>query len=303
MRFVSRACFTACLLVVFGAVDAKSQTNDAGLIESDRQSFKGLLADHAESYQQGFETPIFRLASFLQDESDPSAGSDQPVLQDASGEDDASKTLRDAMRALRDDVDASDSINDDASDMKDDSSDEEEDGVGDDLGSKDRIPELVHGRFHLPELKAVTINTDDVGTGKLPDGFRGDQTTPATVLPESGAQRMLGGGELPWEWQVLNWTAANTFSHPRYFEDRMLERHGHQRFRYLQPAVSGIRFFTGTVMLPYLATVNRPCDCEYTLGYYRSGSCVHTYLQRPPLERKAVAAQGLAIGTYLWVLP
>ncbi len=89
--------------------------------------------------------------------------------------------------------------------------------------------------------------------------------------------------------------AANTFSHPRYFEDRMLERHGHERFPYLQPMVSGAKFFGTFPMLPYLMTVSPPADIEYQLGYFRPGTAVYPYIQRPPYQRDAVIVQGSAI--------
>ncbi|TWU43900.1 hypothetical protein Q31b_14320 [Novipirellula aureliae] len=164
--------------------------------------------------------------------------------------------------------------------------------------SQGRQPEVVSGRFILPDLSAATTNTTDIGNGKTPDGFRGDSPAPLEPLPESGVDRPGS-----WTWSMRTWAAPNTFSYPRYFEDRMLERHGHERCPHWTPLLAGARFFGTVPLLPYLATVQHPCECEYTLGYYRSGNCVPAYLQRPPYERKAVIAEAAAITAGVLIIP
>ena len=118
------------------------------------------------------------------------------------------------------------------------------------------------------------------------------------VLPEDS----VGRGE-NWSWSVSNWAASNNFSHPRYFEDRMLERHGHERFPLMTPICGGARFFTTIPMLPYLMTVRPPCECESTLGYYRSGSCTPGLWQRPPLERNAVLVESAVVSGLIIAFP
>lgn len=153
-----------------------------------------------------------------------------------------------------------------------------------------RQPRYEAGRIALPPLMAPSIATDTIGNGRTPEGFRESEDQLVQKLPESPAER----GE-SWNWTIGEWAAANTFSHPRYFEDRMLERHGQERDSHLQPLVSGARFFATVPMLPYLMIVRDPFDCESTLGYYRSGSCVPIMLQRPPYERRAVIGEAAAI--------
>ncbi len=160
------------------------------------------------------------------------------------------------------------------------------------------LPQVIDGKLTLPPLAAVSIATDTIGNGRAPEGFRGGKPSPARPLPEDASSRGLD-----WNWSVANWAAANTFSHPRYFEDRMLERHGHERFPYLQPFASGARFFTTVPMLPYLMTVRHPCDCESTLGYYRSGSCAPVMLQRPPLDRRAVLVEAGTVAGLIVAFP
>lgn len=161
-----------------------------------------------------------------------------------------------------------------------------------------RQPAFEDGRFVLPSLMAPTTNVSEIGNGRQAEDFRGEESTPLIGLPESLFDRGLPGG-----YTVRNWAAPNTFSHPRYFEDRMLERHGHERFACVQPFASGFRFFATIPMLPYLAVVREPCECEYTLGYYRTGSCAPDLLQRPPYERRAVIAEALTIAGASAALP
>src|SRR5690606_31624316 len=132
----------------------------------------------------------------------------------------------------------------------------------------------------------------------------GDQTLPAD--PGSEALRTTAplpeGPDRGAEWHLTEylWHAPNTFSNPLYFEDVMLERHGHERWGHLQPLASGARFFATVPMIPYLQVVQPPHECYYHLGYYRVGSCAPLLLQRPPYERRAaILGGGLTIGSMI----
>ncbi len=161
-----------------------------------------------------------------------------------------------------------------------------------------RTPEVVGGRLELPAIAAASTSIENIGNGRVPAGFRSDEGSPIMALPEQGIER-----DASWSWTTKAWDAPNTFSHPLYFEDRMLERHGHERCPHLTPMIAGMRFFTTVPMLPYLATIDHPCDCDYTLGYYRSGSCAPAYLQRPPYERRAVVAEAAAVTGVIVAFP
>ena len=81
---------------------------------------------------------------------------------------------------------------------------------------------MTQGRFELPTLAAAStaVPAGNADGERYPETFVqqfGEFTEP---LPESGAER---GPD--WHWSWCHWSAANTFSNPRYFEDRMLERH------------------------------------------------------------------------------
>lgn len=173
----------------------------------------------------------------------------------------------------------------------------------DDFGfaaERESLPEVASGRFSLPNLGPRSTATDEIGNGKTPESFRADQPAPITSLPESGSQR---DSQSEWNWSIANWAAPNTFSNPRFFEDRMLERHGHERFGLAQPLASGFRFAATLPMLPYLMAINDPCECEYTLGHYRSGNCAPRVFQRPPRDRRAILVESAAVATGFIALP
>ncbi len=171
-------------------------------------------------------------------------------------------------------------------------------GGGSIFGEEERLPQASEGTLVLPPIMAATIRTDTIGNGSLPKPFRDPNEVAASVLPESGVDR-----EQDWVATRYEFAAANTFSHPRYFEDRMLERHGHERFPALQPLVSGVRFYATMPMLPYLMTVRHPCECESSLGYFRPGTCVYPYIQRPPYERKALLVESAAVAGAFIAIP
>ena len=103
-------------------------------------------------------------------------------------------------------------------------------------------------------------------------------------------------------WEPLGycWESPALCHRPLYFEEVNLERYGYTspRMRLLQPAVSGARFFATVPALPYLINARPPCECVYTLGHYRPGSCVPYRRHWPelrvlPTSVEAAAATGL----------
>ncbi len=159
------------------------------------------------------------------------------------------------------------------------------------FGGSERLPQATEeGRLSLPPISAATTATDEIGNGSLPQSYTAAMDRRVEPLAERVEERP---GE--WAWTGKEFVAADTFSHPLYFEDVMLERHGHERFPRLQPFVSGARFFATIPMLPYLATVRPACDIEYKVGHFRSGDRVYPYVQRPPYVRNAVIVEAAAI--------
>ncbi len=164
----------------------------------------------------------------------------------------------------------------------------EPDSVAQKYGSSiygdNRIATTTDSVLMIPGLIVPTTRVEEI-QDEIPVNFGGRALSRTEALPE-GFDRSEN-----WSLTSYFWNAPNTFSHPLYFEDVMLERHGHERFPLLQPLVSGGRFFATIPMLPYLAAVRDPWDCDYHLGYYRPGSCAPALWQRPPYDRRAAVIQ------------
>ena len=166
---------------------------------------------------------------------------------------------------------------------------------GPSIYGEDRLAKIVGDRIAIPSLIAPTTDVSDIGSKDQPEDIGGAALVDIAPLAE--------GFDRNQDWSLTSyfWQAPNTFSHPLYFEDPMLERHGHERFPALTPITSGARFFATIPLLPYLGAVQEPCDCVYTLGQFRAGSCAPTLLKRPPYERRAAIIQaattaGISIG-------
>lgn len=167
------------------------------------------------------------------------------------------------------------------------------------FGGSERLPIIVEGgRLTLPPIATATTATSEIGNGSLPKSYTGLEGTTEEVLREQISQR-----DAMWALSRYEFAAANTFSHPLYFEDVMLERHGHERFPKLTPMISGVRFFATVPMLPYLMTVRPACEYEYKMGHFRSGDCVYPYIQRPPYVRNAAIVEAAAIAGASIALP
>lgn len=163
---------------------------------------------------------------------------------------------------------------------------------------EDRTAVIEGKKLIIPALIAPTTDVSQIGNRNLPKDFGGENLTARIPLPEGFADR-----EPEWALTAYFWQAPNTFSHPLYFEEVMLERHGHERYRALQPMISGAKFFATLPMLPYLMTVQPACDFDYHLGYFRPGSCAPPLLQRPPYERRAAINQAAATAGAFLAIP
>ena len=95
-----------------------------------------------------------------------------------------------------------------------------------------------------------------------------------------------------WGPTTYTWKASGLCHNPLYFEEVHLERYGHTWGPYLQPVISGAHFFLSVPALPYLMGLNPPCECMYTLGYYRPGSCAPYLLDPLPLSVRAAFSAG-----------
>ena len=83
-----------------------------------------------------------------------------------------------------------------------------------------------------------------------------------------------------WPVNTFTWVASCLCHNPLYFEEINLERYGYGCGCYgpccsncLQSAVSAAHFFGTIPALPWEMAVDCPGECDYSLGYYRPGSC------------------------------
>jgi hypothetical protein len=131
--------------------------------------------------------------------------------------------------------------------------------------------------------------------GLLPDEVKPPPGQPQpNLMPEVGDMRFEGG----WAESNYPWSATCLCHAPLYFEEINLERHGYQCHPLIQPLVSGAHFFLTVPTLPYQVVAHPPCECIYTLGYYRPGDCVPWRRQCPfPWDPRAAAVEaGVAVG-------
>ena len=106
-----------------------------------------------------------------------------------------------------------------------------------------------------------------------------------------------------WAQYNFHWSATCLCHKPLYFEEINAERYGYTVSRVLQPVISGGKFFLTIPALPYLMTVDRPCDCIYTLGQYRPGDCVPRRWNRVPLQACATIVEVGTIAGLILLIP
>ena len=240
---------------------------------------------HIDDLQRGLTTPDTQAATLVTNAQEPAAEALEPIAQDETQDQPAAGT---------------DSVEPVATPGIDLQTAPAQSIVAptDNMQFQDRKASFADGHFKLPNIRALTTRQDQIGNGVVPIGVEQLAEASEIPLPESPADR---AGQ--WQWNSYAWKAPNTFHHPLYFEDRMLERHGHQRHPAIQPLVSSGRMAAQIVLLPYLATINPPCECQYTLGYYRAGSCVPRLKQRAPYQRRAALLEAAAIIGFIAAVP
>ncbi len=102
---------------------------------------------------------------------------------------------------------------------------------------------------------------------------------------------------------AVAWKASALCHKPLYFEDVQLERYGHEYGPVLQPALSTAHFFGNIIVLPYKMGIHPMNECQYSLGYYRPGSCAPWMLGPVPLSLRGAISEAGTIGLGFGVLP
>ncbi len=144
-------------------------------------------------------------------------------------------------------------------------------------------------------ISTTNTSTTSIGTGVVPENTALGRMPGSRALPDGIARGM--------SWHQIHWNASNVCYFPLYFEDAMLERHGHERWGIAQPLVSGVKFIGTIPLLPYLTTLQPPCEPRYSLGHFRPGNCAPALRDHLPWDRRAATVEALSLGAYFWAMP
>lgn len=157
--------------------------------------------------------------------------------------------------------------------------------------------------------------------------LKADISTNGDLPPNFAAQRISEAGVLfdsiddsrPWIiTKDFEWDAPASRHLPLLFEEPNLERLGYTQrcdidrlgydghpvaAEYVQPVVSGVKFFGNVAMLPYNLGVHPPYEPVYTLGVDRPGSPVCYRKYKIPLSVKGALFQAGVVSTLVFAIP
>lgn len=142
--------------------------------------------------------------------------------------------------------------------------------------------------LRVKPLQTPNTSISGIGTGTTPEDATQGRLPAAMALPY-GPDRQPG-----WSVSTKNWVAPTYCHYPTYYDDVMLEYHGHERCPPLQPLLSGGRFFTGIFFTPYLMTLQHPHEQVSNAGHFRPGTCAPGVRQRAPYDPTALKVQAAA---------
>ena len=106
-----------------------------------------------------------------------------------------------------------------------------------------------------------------------------------------------------WQPSCVQYNASMLCTSADYFSNTAVERYGHSWGPFLQPVMSAAHFYGSVVFLPYKMGLTPPCECVYTLGYYRPGSCAPYMIDPIPLSLRAGVAQAGAVVGLSYAIP
>jgi hypothetical protein len=143
----------------------------------------------------------------------------------------------------------------------------------------------------------------ELGIGIAPPAGQFPQNRAAACWESMNAELGPAAGSRSWAGFNYHWDATCLCHRPLYFEEVNLERYGYGCGWCLQPAASAAHFFGTVPALPYLAAVDCPHECIYTLGHYRPGSCPPWRHHWPPCDPLAAAAEGGVLTGLIFLIP
>lgn len=106
-----------------------------------------------------------------------------------------------------------------------------------------------------------------------------------------------------WPRTCFQYNASSLCTSAAYFEHPSVERYGHSWGPFMQPVVSAAHFYGSVLFLPYKMGLTPPCECVYTIGYYRPGSCAPYMIDPIPLSIRAGLAQAGTVVGLAYVIP
>lgn len=152
----------------------------------------------------------------------------------------------------------------------------------------------LQSRELVTQVSPVNLSMSEIGTGNLPEPPV-DRFGDVVLLPDGDARG--------YSFQCVHWRASLVQHNPLYFQDVVLERHGHRCAGCLQPLVSGAKFYSTIAIYPYLRTLRCPQECQYALGNYRPGTPAPCLKQHLPYDKRAAAVQTLSAAAFFWAMP
>lgn len=155
---------------------------------------------------------------------------------------------------------------------------------------------------------SVVLHDDnDREVAKLPMSDLGeDELCYVTAWWRLPAECPLGGlrtMERNWMHTSYAYHASALCHKPLYFEEVQLERYGHTAGPFRQPLLSGAHFVISLAALPYQMGISPPTECEYSLGYYRPGSCAPWMIPPIPLSLHGAKAEVAAALGMAYLIP
>jgi hypothetical protein len=144
-------------------------------------------------------------------------------------------------------------------------------------------------------MSSISVNIG-LPEGELPVNMAHECLTEGTIVGDSRL-------EFGWAQYDFHWAATGMWHRPLYFEEINAERYGYTASYVFQPFISAGRFFFTIPALPYKMAVDRPHECQYTLGQYRPGSCVPWRWNHLPLDVTATVVEVGTIAGLILLIP
>jgi hypothetical protein len=159
----------------------------------------------------------------------------------------------------------------------------------------------------IKQGRVTIVDENDRPVGEIPFNDMGGEELNIVArfwqLPGECLVQDFEVRERDWVPSTFTFTASALCHKPLYFEQPQVERYGHSAGPVFQPLISMGKFGLDFVTLPYKMAINPPNECQYSLGYYRPGSCAPYMIPPIPLSlRGALAEAGIVVGG-IYIIP